>query len=512
MPRRDPGSQRLLVTVLFTDIVGSTERAAALGDRGWKELVARHHEIVRRELRRFHGRELDTAGDGFFASFERPTQAIECATAVIDDLRAIDLQIRAAIHMGEAETMGGKIGGITVHVASRALSLAGAGEILVTSTVREVTVGADVTFDDRGVHEFKGVPGEWHLYGVEWHPRELPAAAPAPAGAAAEATRRRTWWLAAAATGLIGVAVLAVTASALLPRDASEPPPVATPNSALAFGETTTSLDAVHSVGDTPTGIAADDNAVWVLSQGGRLLTGIPTTEGPPRTLGLPGAPTGIAVGEGAVWITFGFGVTGEDEGIVLRVGTGVEPEEQRITIGNGANGIAVGEGSVWVTNGVSNTLSRIDPLTRSVAGTASVGEQPVAVTAGEGSVWVAHAVERSIWRVDPRTLEPTAEISLPDAPTAVALGFGFLWVTSNVGGCVTVIDPATNGLVATIPLDLGPRGIAAGTAAMWVAGSRNALLSVDPDTRSASDPVALPGPGEGVAVAAGEVWVTVQE
>ncbi len=512
MLRRGPSSQRLLTTVLFTDIVGSTERAAALGDRAWKDLVARHHAIVRQELRRLHGRELDTAGDGFFATFDTPAQAIECTTAIIDALRPLDLQIRAAIHMGEAEVMGGKVGGLTVHVASRALSLAGASEILVTNTVREVTVGADVTFDDRGVHEFKGVPGEWHLFAVEWQPRELPAAASASAEAATEAARRRTWWLVAVATGLIGVAVLAVTASALLPRDTSEPPPVAVPNSTLAFDEATTTLEGVHSVGDTPTGIAADDKAVWALSLGDKLLTGIPTAEGAPRTMGLPGAPTGIAVGEGAVWITFGFGVTGEDEGIVLRVSTGPVSEEQRIPIGNGANGIAVGEGSVWVTNGVTNTLTRIDPVTRSVAGTASVGEQPVAVTAGEGSVWVAHAVDRSVWRVDPRTLEPTAEISLPDAPTAMALGFGFLWVTSDVGGSVAVIDPATNGLVATIPLALGPRGIAAGAEAIWVAGSRNALVSIDPDTRSVSDPVALPGPGEGVAVAAGSVWVTVQQ
>ena len=171
MLSRGGGPQRQLATVLFTDIVGSTERAAQLGDRGWKALLARHHAIVRQQLKAFHGREVDTAGDGFFATFGPPAQAIECAGSIIDHLAPLDLRIRAAVHMGEVEVMDGKVGGLTVHVASRALAQAGPGEILVTRTVREVTAGADVTFHDRGVHEFKGVPGPWDLYAVEWHPR-----------------------------------------------------------------------------------------------------------------------------------------------------------------------------------------------------------------------------------------------------------------------------------------------------------------------------------------------------
>src|SRR5919109_2332084 len=151
--RRGRGTDRLLATVMFTDIVGSTELASRLGDRAWKALVARHNSVVRRELKRFAGRELDTAGDGFFVMFERPAQAIDCGWAIISALKPLDLQIRAAIHMGEVEVMDRKVGGIAVHAASRLLSLVGPGEIYVTGIVHDVVAGGDTRFADRGVHE-----------------------------------------------------------------------------------------------------------------------------------------------------------------------------------------------------------------------------------------------------------------------------------------------------------------------------------------------------------------------
>jgi YVTN family beta-propeller protein len=512
--RRGGSPQRLLTTVLFTDIVGSTERAARLGDRGWKDLVARHHAIVRRELRRFRGRELDTAGDGFFATFERPAQAIECAAAIIDDLRALDLQIRAGIHMGEAEVMGGKVGGVTVHVASRAMSQASADEILVTSTVREVTAGADVRFSDRGVHQFKGVPGEWRLYAVEWEHR---AAADSLADAAAVSARQRrqgrlAW---AVALGAIVVA-LVVTSGAvvfLVGRGAPTPAPlVAIPNSALGIDPATDEVRAVVAAGDSPTGLAVGDGVVWVLSLSDKLLTGIPVEGGSPRTIGLPGAPTGIAAGDGSVWITFGFGAAGEDTGVVLRFSAITQRQEQSIPIGSGASAIALGEGSVWVANGLDDTVTRIDPQTRAIVKRIEVAQQPGALVTGEGVVWVAHVVDQTIWRLDAASGTKVHEITLRDAPTAIALGFGRLWITSNAGNSLTVIDAATNALVTTLPLDQGPRGIATGASAVWIAGSRNALLRIDPVSLAVSGSVSLPGPAEGVAVSGETVWVTVQE
>ncbi len=510
MLNRGSGPERLLATVLFTDIVDSTERAARLGDRGWKALLARHNAIVRKELKAFHGRELDTAGDGFFAAFGPPAQAIECAAAVIDDLAALDLQIRAAVHMGEVEVMDGKIGGLTVHVASRALAEAGPGEILVTRTVREVTAGADVAFADSGVHEFKGVPGTWDLYIVERQRREPPAVESVGPGAET-ATRRRARWAAMAGATLVAAVLVAAAAWALVGRGAGGSPPVPMPNSAIHVDARSNEIMDAVSVGSDPTGIAVDGGSAWVISLGDTTLTGIPVAGGPASTRGLPGKPTGLAAEGGSVWISFGYGATGAPGGLLLEISEETRQTLQQIGVGTGANAVALDGRSVWLTNDVANTVTRIDPGTQAATDVA-VGEAPVALAIGDGSIWVANAVDKTIWRLDAATMTKTAEVSLADAPTAIALGFGRLWVTSYVGDSVVVIDAATNGRVATIPLGQGPRGIVAGSDAIWVAGSRNALLRIDPATLAVARSIDLPGPAEGVAVRGSDVWVTVQK
>jgi class 3 adenylate cyclase len=164
--RRGPDPDRVLATVLFTDIVGSTERANELGDRAWRELLERHHELVRRHLARFHGREVDTAGDGFLATFDGPARAIRCARAIADAVRHLGLQVRAGVHTGEVELANGDIRGITVHVGARVATSARPGEVLVSSTVKDLVAGAGIAFEERGTHELKGVPGEWRLYAV----------------------------------------------------------------------------------------------------------------------------------------------------------------------------------------------------------------------------------------------------------------------------------------------------------------------------------------------------------
>jgi class 3 adenylate cyclase len=158
---------RILATVLFTDIVGSTAKAAELGDRGWRELLNAHHERIRRALSRFRGREVDTAGDGFFATFDGPARAIRCACAAADAVRDLGVEIRAGVHTGECEVVEGKLGGIAVHIGARVSAKAGPGEVLVSSTVRDLVAGSGLEFADRGTAELKGVPGEWRLYAVE---------------------------------------------------------------------------------------------------------------------------------------------------------------------------------------------------------------------------------------------------------------------------------------------------------------------------------------------------------
>jgi pimeloyl-ACP methyl ester carboxylesterase len=160
-------SDRVLATVLFTDITDSTAKVAALGDRAWRELLQRHHAVIRRHLVRFRGRELDTAGDGFFASFDGPARAIHCACAITEAVKEVGLQVRAGLHTGECEIVDGKIGGIAVHIGARVAAHAEPGEVLVSSTVKDLVAGSGIRFRDRGVVQLKGVQGEWQLYRAE---------------------------------------------------------------------------------------------------------------------------------------------------------------------------------------------------------------------------------------------------------------------------------------------------------------------------------------------------------
>jgi class 3 adenylate cyclase len=162
-----PDSDRSLATVLFTDIVGSTQKAEQLGDRRWRDLLDEHHARVRRLLERFGGSEVDTAGDGFFVTFDGPARAVRCASAIRDAVRDIGIEIRAGLHTGEVERRGAAVTGLAVHVGARAAALAQPGEVLVTSTVQMLVLGSGISFADRGWHRLKGVPDQWHLFAVE---------------------------------------------------------------------------------------------------------------------------------------------------------------------------------------------------------------------------------------------------------------------------------------------------------------------------------------------------------
>jgi class 3 adenylate cyclase len=157
---------RILTTLMFTDIVGSTERAAALGDQAWRSLLDAHDRTVRDQLRRFRGKEINTTGDGFLASFDGPARAIRCAQAINEAIRPLGLDLHLGVHTGECEVRGDDLGGLSVHIAGRIGSLAEAGEVLVSGTVKDLVVGSRIEFVDRGEHQLKGVPGAWRLYGV----------------------------------------------------------------------------------------------------------------------------------------------------------------------------------------------------------------------------------------------------------------------------------------------------------------------------------------------------------
>jgi class 3 adenylate cyclase len=163
----DVADDRVLATVLFTDIVDSTRRAAELGDRDWRALLDAHDAIVRSQLSRFRGREVNTSGDGFLAMFDGPQRAIRCAIAIRDAVQALGIEVRAGLHTGECELRGDDIGGIAVHIGARVSALAGPNDVLVSSTLRDLVIGSGLQFEDRGAHALKGVPGEWRIFGVK---------------------------------------------------------------------------------------------------------------------------------------------------------------------------------------------------------------------------------------------------------------------------------------------------------------------------------------------------------
>jgi pimeloyl-ACP methyl ester carboxylesterase/class 3 adenylate cyclase len=165
--RHAPETDRVLATVLFTDIVGATERAAALGDRAWGRLLGEHHAAVRRELAVYKGTEIDTAGDGFMAAFEGPARAIRCAQAIIASVRSLGIEIRAGLHTGECERVDRKLAGIAVHIAARIAASATAGQVRLSSTVKDLVAGSGIQFTDLGIQALKGIPDRWHLFMVD---------------------------------------------------------------------------------------------------------------------------------------------------------------------------------------------------------------------------------------------------------------------------------------------------------------------------------------------------------
>ncbi|MFN2643304.1 MAG: adenylate/guanylate cyclase domain-containing protein [Actinomycetota bacterium] len=507
MPRRSSGPERTLATVLFTDIVGSTERAAQLGDRQWKTLLDQHHKVVRGALKRYNGREIDTAGDGFFATFDRPANAIECAGAMIRDLRKIGIQIRAGAHMGEVERMGAKVGGMAVHIGSRVASKAGACEVLVSSTIKDLVTGADFRFLDRGAHELKGVPGEWRIFAVDLGDLDdLGTYAPP---AQTTAAQKRPIWRSPALAGAGGALILVLIAALVIPRGGSSPVPGE--NAVGRIDSSAAKFTAAFTVGTRPVGLAIGAGALFVINASDQTVTRVNPTTGKTVTKGVGGTPTGVAFGADALWVTTQFGLSSGSPGSVLRLDPNSLATLKSIEAGNGVRDISFGENAVWATNVNQNLVVRIDPSTNSVAARIPVGESPEAIAVGNGSVWVANTLDDSISRIDPKTSAVAARIPLRSAPTAIATAPSGIWVVSAPGNTVTRIDASTNQVATTIMTGAKPTHIAAGAQAVWITESVGGeVLRVDARTNRITARLRPNGHPDNVIADGRFVWVSV--
>jgi len=505
---RNAKPERFLATIMFTDIAGSTEKTVELGDHQWRRLLDRHNLIVRRELKRFGGRELDTAGDGFFAIFDQPANGIRCATAITEQVHALGIDIRAGLHLGEVEVMGEKVGGIAVNIGARVASKAQAGEVLISSTMRDLVAGSDLRFIERGEHDLKGVPGTWRLYALDlYRSEETPVLFPGEITEKPRPHWQRVSTLTIAAAVVIAVAVSVVAFTRSSGAAAKLPPGE---NTVGVIDTRAGKFVAAVKVGERPQAIAASGGDVWALNFSDQTVSRIDAgTRTVTRTLSVGGAPTGIAIGGGSVWITTGFGQNGGASGSLLRFNISDNTLSASIPIGDGADGVVFGGNYVWVTNEVTDSVARVDPQTNSFVNIA-VGPHPQSIAFGAGAVWVANTLSDSVSRIDAITNRVTP-ISLRFAPSGIAVTADAVWVTSTQGNALIRLDPRTNGIVTTISIGGGPKGVTTSADGVWVTTERTRMIvRIDPGTNKVDRLLHINGMPDDVVAGSPGIWVTV--
>jgi YVTN family beta-propeller protein len=446
---------------------------------------------------------VDTAGDGFFAVFDQPAQAVRCAAAISNAVRTLGIDVRAGLHMGECELMGRKVGGIAVHIGARILGQARPGEVLVSSTVKDLIAGSGLSFQDRGTHDLKGVPGDWRLFALEQEalpPREEAVLEEAPSEEEARPRRRR---IVAVATGATLIA--AGVATFLFSRGGESFP--TGPDSVARIDPRTNQIVGGVRVGAGPAAITVGRGAIWVANFDDKTLSRIDPSSGTEVARpGGVGIPVGIAEGEGRVWIVDGFADT-------LSILDPQTNQVVKVLRDTGGTAIAVGFGSVWIADSTNDAVIRIDPSTfDSERIPLPAGSSPAGIATGAGGVWVANSLGESVTRIDPTTHVPVARIALCCQPSAVAVGGGAVWVTSSGADTVSKIDPAANSAVLSRPVGDSPAGIAAGPGGIWVANSQDgSVWRLDASTGEVVARIDVGGSPRGIVILGdGSIWFTV--
>jgi streptogramin lyase len=493
--------------VFFTDMVGSTDLTARLGDRRWRVLLAEYHREVRRALRNSRGREVDNAGDGFFAVFDQPGRAISCACELTDSLHSAGIEVRTGIHMGEVETIGAKLGGIAVHIGARVASIAKPGDVVVSSTIRDVVSGAGYKFDDAGSHTLKGVPGEWRLYHVSWPGAKSldPAALQAwesPALRRRGGAIRRLWPVA------LLLMLAAVTLGAVAGVLHSQRPALIVPsaNTAAQIDASAQAFRADVPVGNHPTGVAIGGGAVWVINASDQTLTRIDASNGhgsPAKAVG--GTPTGIAYGADSVW------VSSSSSGAVFRFdATG--RKVRQIQVPDGVAGMAFGVDALWIASPLDNTVIRVDPVTNGIAAAIPVGRGPQAVAVGGSAIWVANSLDHTLSRIDAATNMAQGGFALGSEPDALAADSRAVWVVSTAANTVTRFDVSTLQLIVSIPVGTGPVDVSvADDGGVWIAESTAEKVErIDARSNRAVASLTVHGHPEAIDSQGGFLWAAV--
>jgi streptogramin lyase len=490
--------------VLFLDIVGSTTIASDLDDARWRELLGRFLRTVRAELHRHGGREEDTAGDGVFATFPQPEQGVQAAGAIVVAVQRLGIDVRCGLHFGECEVHDGKLVGLAVHIGARVMSLAGAAEILVTSTVKDLVTGSGIGFEDLSAHELKGVPGTWQIFAVR---RFGSAPAPRPLTGAEAAERLAAVQVPSAVRRrrplIIGAAAVALTGASLFllfggfrghPHAAASHRPSVSPNSPIS------------PISPSPTlPLALSEAVVKIDPETGRVVT-------TSKSVLAGGFPLRwLAFGEGAVWVSGPCSCTpvvrlDPDTGDATRLGVG------------GGGQVTVGDHQVWFagTTGAGHTGAlaafQVDPVSNQVIGTIrlpdSIPFAPPRIAVGGGSVFVT--IQGLLFQGEPghSNLHP---LDVPQGGSAdVVTAFGQeVWVTDLLSGVIRQVDPNLGRIKRTITPPFAADAIAVGPAGLWVANTAGHLLfQVDEDTGDPGQPISVGAGPISVAVGTHAVWV----
>jgi class 3 adenylate cyclase/streptogramin lyase len=522
---RASSSGRILAAVLFTDMVDSTAVAEELGDRRWKTLTKRHHTIVRRELKRFGGREIDTAGDGFFATFREPASAIACACAASEAVRELGVEIRAGVHFGECEQTGEKPSGITVVVGARIMALGGGGDVLVSGTVAELTRGAGYGMDDRGTHTLKGVGGEWKISAidaVDGEPRPGPidpaeAAARRAAIAPEEEGRRRI------GTPLLvaGLGVSALVAAALVfafSRSSEAAAP--RPDTIARIDAEGQGFDAVVSMGPRafPEDIAVGGGKVWIANVGNRTLMQVDPEDDSSQVFGTPSAPTGVAFTDDRVRVTYGFSSDPRRGVDVLDPADAVMGPAQ-LSVPSGSYPIVADADALWIGDPLGSTVVRYEPASgRSTTVELPDGSGPTSLGVSDDSLWVAAGRQPSVFRIDATDPSQPAERfgTGGDLPTALSVApDGTVWIVEREADWVLALSEsgATRVDVALGGRCDAPSAVEATDDVVWVACSNSSnVISLDPADGSVIGSLPVEGdPGPMATDANGAVWVAIR-
>jgi YVTN family beta-propeller protein len=501
------------VTFLFTDLEGSTSLLKQLG-RDYGPALAEHQRILRGAFAAHRGHEVDTQGDSFFVAFRRAKDAVAAAVDAQHDLAAhtwpdgTRFRVRMGLHTGEPQVGEQRYVGIGVHKAARIGAAGHGGQVLLSSTTRELVedeLPTGVTIRDLGNRRLKDIERPERLFQLEIE--DLPSRfGPLKTLDVELRRKRRRMYLGAALIGVLAAAV-AIPVFALGQGSGGSSANVA-PNSLAVIDPVSNKVvDAVPNVGVTPSAIDVGAGSVWVGNLSAKTLSRVdPTTKTLQGTIPLEWTATGVAVGAGSVWTANGY--VGSVSTIDPSVGSVSTIPDLAPPASSGV--VDVGEGGVWFVSGIG-TYSKVDPVRRREVGNGIAGSSPSAVAVGEGSVWIANAGSNNVVRVNPRTSGVVTQITVGRQPSGIAVGGGSVWVSSEADDNVVRIDAASSSLTATIPVGAGPTAVAYGMGAVWVANSDDGTVSrIDPETGDLKT-IEIGNRPSGIAVGSGAVWVTVQ-